>query len=438
MSNSTAICWASKTPWTVRSVELNIQEQRVDVWADHAEDVRWPCPECEAPWLGLYDHSEERVWRHLDSCQFMTYLHAQPPRVECPTHGVRQVRLPWAEVRARFTALFERLAIDVLKETDIQGATRILRISWDEAWHILERAVARGQRAKRPGVTPHLGVDEKAIAKGHQYFTLVCDLDRATVEYLAEDRKQASLEGYFTGLSADQLAGIEAIALDMWEPYVQAIRAHVPGAETKMVFDRYHIMTHMGQAVDDVRKREHRALAATGDTTLTGSKYLWLYAEENLPERHRARFAQLKALTLKTGRAWALKESLRELWHYTRVGWAERHWEAVVLLGDPVPSTYSVRLVNIEVPAGPMDDGRHAHPHPQRPPPRGPDPARPGAREPRAAPSAGRPPTDRAASTPAPLRPSVLGPARPSVARLGGGRRHRPTRDRHPVAADRL
>ena len=118
-----------ETPWTVRSVELNVPGQGVDVWAGHAKDVRWPCPECGAP-LGLYDHSEERVWRHLDSCQFMTYLHAQPPRVECPTHGVRQVRLPWAEVRARFTALVERLAIDVLTETDIRGATRILRISW--------------------------------------------------------------------------------------------------------------------------------------------------------------------------------------------------------------------------------------------------------------------------------------------------------------------
>src|SRR5438034_383986 len=82
--------------------------------------------------------------RHLDSCQFQTYLHARPPRVQCPTHGVKQVRLPWAEERARFTTLFERLAIDVLLETDILGATRILRISWDEAWHIQERAVARG------------------------------------------------------------------------------------------------------------------------------------------------------------------------------------------------------------------------------------------------------------------------------------------------------
>src|SRR3989441_8400060 len=315
-----------ESPWTVRSVELNVAEQRVDVWPHHPEGIRWPCPECGAE-LGLYDHTEERVWRHLDSCQFMTYLHAQPPRVECPTHGVRQVRLPWAEVRARFTSLFERLAIDVLTETDVRGATRILRISWDEAWHILERAVERGQRAKRPRVTPRLGVDEKAIAKGHQYLTLVCDLDQATVEFIAEDRKQASLARYFTGLTEAQVAGIEALALDMWEPYIQALRAHVPDAEAKIVFDRYHIMTHMGQAVDDVRKREHRALAATGDDTLSGSKYLWLYAEENLPEQHRARFAQLKALTLKTGRAWALKESLRELWHYTRAGWAERHWK---------------------------------------------------------------------------------------------------------------
>ena len=68
-----------ESPWAVQAVELNVREQRVDVWAHHAEGVRWPCPECGAE-LGLCDHTEERVWRHLDSCQFMTYLHAQPPR----------------------------------------------------------------------------------------------------------------------------------------------------------------------------------------------------------------------------------------------------------------------------------------------------------------------------------------------------------------------
>ena len=314
-----------ESPWTVRSVELNVKEQRVDVWASHAEGSRWACPECETE-LGLYDHAEERVWRHLDSCQFLTYLHAQPPRVQCPQHGVRQVRLPWAEPRARFTTLFERLAIDVLTETGIRGAAHILRLSWDEAWHILERAVARGQRAKPARVVAQVGIDEKAIAKGHQYLTLVCDLARATVEYIAEDRKHTSLDGYFAGLSAPQLTGITAIAMDMWEPYLQAIRTHVPDAGSKIVFARYHIMTHMGKAVDTVRKREHRTLRASGDETLTGSKYLWLYAEENLPATHRPRLKGLLARPLKTARAWAIKESLRDLWSYTHRGWARRHW----------------------------------------------------------------------------------------------------------------
>src|SRR5579864_1016774 len=136
-----------EAPWRVDSVDLSVAEQKVEVVVSHPRGVRWPCPECGSE-LSTHDHSEERSWRHLDSCGFTTWLRARPPRVECPAHGVRQVRLPWAEPHSRFTTLFERLAIDVLKETDISGATEILRISWDEAWHLMERAVARGQMRK--------------------------------------------------------------------------------------------------------------------------------------------------------------------------------------------------------------------------------------------------------------------------------------------------
>jgi len=314
-----------ESPWTVARVELKVAKQHVDVWAEHADGAQWPCPEC-GRLLAVYDHAEERVWRHLDSCQFMTYLHAAPPRISCPEHGVRQVRLPWAEPRSRFTALFERLAIDVLSETSVLGATRILRISWDEAWLLMERAVKRGRAAKRQRAVPHLGVDEKAIAKGHRYMTLVCNLDAGTVEYVTDDRKTSSLDTYFVTLSPEQLKGIEAIAVDMWEPYLNSIRAHVPEADDKVVFDRFHIMQHMTKAVDTVRKREHRNLRAEGDERLTGSKYLWLYSHENLPERHEDRFEELRCAHLKTGRAWAIKESLRDLWSYCHRGWAERHW----------------------------------------------------------------------------------------------------------------
>src|SRR4051794_4617988 len=109
--------------WTVARVELNVKKQRVDVWAEHNRPKSWPCPECGSA-CDLHDHDEERTWRHLDSCQFQTHLHARVPRVKCPAHGVRQVRVPWAEARSGFTLLFERFAIDVLLESSIKGAAK--------------------------------------------------------------------------------------------------------------------------------------------------------------------------------------------------------------------------------------------------------------------------------------------------------------------------
>jgi transposase len=138
-----------KEPWTVARVDLDVTAQRVDVWVEHPSGLQWPCPECGA--LGaLHDHAAERVWRHLDSCQFQTLLHAEPPRMKCSEHEVRQVRLPWAEPHARFTVLFEAFAIQVLRETSIQAARKILGITWDEAWYLMHRAVARGLARKRP------------------------------------------------------------------------------------------------------------------------------------------------------------------------------------------------------------------------------------------------------------------------------------------------
>lgn len=313
-------------PWTVERVDLDVAQMHVEVYAGHASGARFACPECGQV-LAVYDHLAERVWRHLDSCQFLTYLHARPPRVACPEHGVRQVRLPWAEAGSRFTHLFEVLAIEVLLATNVKRAAEILRITWDEAWHLMERAVIRGRAAKAGALPTHLGVDEKAIAKGHRYMTLVCDLKAATVEYIGEERKEESLAAYFKAFPAKQRQAIEAICLDMWPAYINACQAQVPQAEHKMVFDRFHIMRHVLEAVDTVRKREHRALLEDGDTTLAKSKYLWLYSAENVPERSRQHFERIKAMQLKTARAWALKESLRQLWDYQSLGWAMRFWK---------------------------------------------------------------------------------------------------------------
>jgi transposase len=314
-------------PWEVSRVELSVDGGRVDVWAEHPKRTRFTCPGCDLE-LPVYDHGEERSWRHLDSCAFLTYLHARPPRVECPTHGVRQVALPWAEPMSRFTVLFERLAIDVLKECDVEGAARLLRLSWDEAWHLMDRAVARGLAAK-PLVVPALvGVDEKAAGRGQDYITIVSNLATGTVEYLADERRRESLDGFFSQFSTDERQGIEAVAMDMWDPYITSTRQHLEDADDKIVFDRYHLMAYLTKAVDTVRKQESRALVATGDKSLSGTKYLWLYSAENLPDRHKDRFKVLRGGDLKTARAWAIKESLRHFWSYKRRGWGGKHFKA--------------------------------------------------------------------------------------------------------------
>ena len=314
-----------KAPWRVSRIDLDARAERVDLWVEHGEGELWNCSECGEA-LAIYDHSEERSWRHLDTCQCQTHLHARIPRVQCPKHGVLQVKVPWAEPKSRFTMRFERLAIDVLRECDVTGATRILRMSWDEAWGVMDRAVVRGKERKRPEIVRQIGVDEKAAAKGHKYLTLVCDLQAGTVEYVGEDRKQESLEAYSEGLSPEQREGIEAVAMDMWDPYVAATRKHLSGAEGKIVFDRFHIMGYLSKAVDAVRKQEHRQRMQRGDETLKGTKYLWLYSKENVPEFRRTEFASLRRLELKVGRAWAIKETLRELWHYVYPEAGRRFW----------------------------------------------------------------------------------------------------------------
>ena len=314
------------TPWTVERVDLDMAKQHVEVHVGHPAGQRFACPECGRE-LGVYDHLAERVWRHLDSCQFLTYLHARPPRVSCPEHGVHQVTLPWAQAGSRFTNLFEALAIDVLRAANVKRAAGILRITWDEAWHLMERAVLRGRAAKGAAVAKRIGIDEKAIAKGHRYMTLVCDLQESTVEYIGEDRKEASLAAYFEAFPKEQRAQIEAISLDMWPAYIQSCRDQVPDADGKMVFDRFHIMRHVVDAVDQVRKREHQALMQAGDTTLAKSKYLWLTNPSNMTDKARERFNELKGAELKTGRAWALKEALRNLWHYASAAWAAKFWK---------------------------------------------------------------------------------------------------------------
>jgi len=309
----------------VERVDLQLKEGEVHVYLTHEDNREWACAECGVL-CPLYDHQPERQWRHLDTCQYRTILHAEPPRSQCPEHGVRVVKLSWAEASSRFTALFEGLAIAWLKHASQKAVGEQLRLSWDEIHGIMERAVERGLARRQAEEIPYLGVDEKAFRKGHKYLTLVNDLTRSRVLYVAEDREQSSLDGFWPTITAEQQASIEAVALDMWDPYVASVRGHLPKAEEKMVFDKFHIAKHLGEAVDRVRRREHKVLKAEGDERLKGTKYDWLRNPASMEGEQKREFAELRKSELKTARAWALKETAMDLYDYVYEKPARRHF----------------------------------------------------------------------------------------------------------------
>jgi transposase len=304
------------SPWSVSEVELDIDSGEIRIHVCHPRGTKFGCPECDRQ-LPCYDHAEERNWRHLDSCQFKTFLVARPPRVNCPEHGVKNVTVPWAEKSGRFTILFERLAIDILLATQtVKGAMGILRTSWDETWYFVQRAVRRGQDRKEAKPLPRIGIDEKAFAKGHDYVTLLYDLDESTVEAISDGHDTDSGIACFSQLSPAQINSVEAVAMDMSGAYVKAAKQTIPLAEHKIVHDRFHVMQLATKAVDKVRRGEHRKLLLDDDNSLAKTKYLWLTSQENLTEKQRALLDEVFTLKLETGKAWAYKEMLRDLWNH--------------------------------------------------------------------------------------------------------------------------
>jgi transposase len=214
------------------------------------------------------------------------------------------------------TFAFESYVIRLAQECSIESVKRLCGLSWERGWNALERAVSRGRSRKVHRIPARIGVDEKSIAKGHRYESLVYDLDGGTVEYVCDDRGQESLESYYRQFSQEERAGVKAVAMDMWDPYIAATRAYIPEAEKKIVFDRFHVMRQVLEAVDKVRKHEHKELLERGEQVLKGTKYLWLWSEENIPFWRREEFDSIRAKDLRICRAWAIKENLRHLWDY--------------------------------------------------------------------------------------------------------------------------
>lgn len=300
--------------WKVSAVQLELAAKRVvvEIYNDHSQPLE--CAEC-GQISPHYDDRQMREWRHLDTMQFETILRCEVPRCKCPEHGVKTVRVPWAGKGSRFTLLFESFAIDVLQAcSSVKAAAELMGLNWHQVNEIKRRAVARGLERRQAVAVKYLGIDEKSFRKGHNYISLLTDLDRSRVLDVAEGRDESACDKLFEGLTEEQLKEVKAIAMDMWRAYIKAAESYLPDAD--IVHDRFHISQHLNQAIDKVRRQEHKVLSSQNDDTLKKSKYLWLTGFENLSEQMQVRFNELQSLGLKVGRAYAIKETFDSFWDY--------------------------------------------------------------------------------------------------------------------------
>jgi len=308
-------------PWRVASVVIDGERKEVRIRVECAPGEAWLDPETRqrAP---IKDW-QERTWRHLDTCEYQTVITARVPRVVLGDGSTMTVRVPWAEPGGRFTKRFESRVIALLEQCrTVRGAARLAGLTDDQVDGVMQRAVARGLLRREAQPLKHVGFDEKAIARGRRYATIFNDLSGVRVIDVAPERTQEAAAGLLREVPQEQREKIEAVAIDMWPAYISAVEEVLPAAD--IVFDRFHVQKHLGEAVDKVRRQEHRELSAAGNLILKGSKYLWLKTHEDMRRKASREFRALLVQDLQTGTAWSLKKNFAHFWSYRQWGRACR------------------------------------------------------------------------------------------------------------------
>ena len=169
-----------------------------------------------------------------------------------------------------------------------------------------------------------IGIDETAFQRRHQYVTVISSGDR--VLHVADDRKRSTLDAWYAAQPAEALAGLRTVSMDMWGPFIDSTLAHVPSAEHKIAFDKFHVAKHLGDAVDKVRRAEHKACWRARRLDTDQSRYLWLQHPDNMTDKSWGRLNNSNPRNLKTARAWAIKTHAMCRGTTRFRGWARRAW----------------------------------------------------------------------------------------------------------------
>ncbi len=284
----------------------------------------YTCGGCEGAVEAAAVHSwTERRLRDLPWGVWAVWLVVEVHRVRCPRCGVRTERLPFARGKAQCTT---RLEEAVARDCEAAPVTRVAP-RWQLApatVHRMDRRVLARWAAGRPRrPLRYLGVDEIYLGKRDKFLTVVSDLERGEPLWVGRDRKRETLDRFFAeALPRARRRTIRAVCMDMWEPFTLSVREHLPDAA--IVYDKFHVLRHVADAVDETRRAEFFRQGGTPRGLLRGKRWLLLRRWARLGRGQRRQLRALLALNRRLAKAHLLKEQLAQLWTYTYRGAAMR------------------------------------------------------------------------------------------------------------------
>ena len=307
---------------TVTNVEETEEFMVIDI--DRRGDRLLRCGLCRQRCRKVHSVQKRREWRDLSMRKLPLKLRYRPRRVECPRCGVRVEDFPWAEPWARVTTALSNAVAILARELSWQGTAREYGLNWKSVATIVKRAVQYGlKHRKRPPVHV-IGIDEVSRRKGQVYLTVVYDLERRVLLWVGEERTEEAVKKFFTEeMGRRRCRTLQVVCMDMWAAYANLVREHAPNA--KILFDRFHIVKHLNEAVDAARRELWRQLTSKQRVTFKGTRWLLLKNPWNLNDNQKDRLSTLVRWNTPLVRAWYLKESFQLFWGYKQPWRAKQH-----------------------------------------------------------------------------------------------------------------
>ena len=271
-----------------------------------------------------YDSLHQRSFEFVPLWGMLFFFLYAPRRVNCPTCGVRVEKLPWAQGKNHLTTTYAWFLASWAKRLSWKEVAEAFHTSWDSVVRSVKMAVTWGLEHRDLSGIRAIGADEICWRKTRDKFiTLVYQLDagKRRLLWIGKDRTAKTFRSFFDWLEPERCQQLRFVCSDMWRPYLRVIAEKASRAVN--VLDRFHVMTHMSKAIDEVRAKEAKELKAKGkEPVLTGSRWCLLKRPENLTEKQVDKLQDLLAYNLKAVRAYLLKEDFQRFWAYHSPAWA--------------------------------------------------------------------------------------------------------------------